>query len=217
MKPLFVSFFLLSLLLFCNINRGLAQGEYQFIVLSGVIIDGVEADPVPGVNVYVPKAGKGTSTNYDGFFAMQVLPGDSIIISAVGYKKQYYIMPYRESSGYSVVIELKQDTTLLPIVEVFPYPTEELFKEAFIAMELPDEERMQRMRENLNKGMMTSASYNLAMDGAMNYRYFMMQDAARIGNRNTYPSFSFLNPFAWAEFFKSVKRGDFKKDKWKGR
>ena len=60
----------------------------RVIQLSGVVLeeDSVSGVPVPGVHIYVPKAGRGTTTNGMGFFSMPVLEGDEIIISAVGYR-----------------------------------------------------------------------------------------------------------------------------------
>ena len=161
------------------------------------------------------KAGRGTSSNSDGFFALPTIPGDSIIVSCIGYKTYYYKIPEQKTESYSVVIELVEDTTSLAVIEVFPYPTEELFKEAFLAMELPDEEKIQRLRENLDQKVMTRMAYSLAMDGTMNFRNQMYRDVYALENRTFNPSISLLNPFAWARFIKSIKNGDFKKDKWK--
>ncbi|TAF67734.1 MAG: carboxypeptidase-like regulatory domain-containing protein [Cytophagales bacterium] len=213
-RIIYLSLFIYTLTLYLS-PKAYSQGEQRLVLLSGVIVDGANADPVPGVHVYIPMAGRGTTTTAEGFFALPALAGDSIIISAIGYKKQYYIMPYKNTTSFSVVIEIKEDTTLLPIVEIFPYPTEELFKEAVLALQLPDEEKVQRLRENLERQFMFRAAVNVGMDGAMNYRTYMNQQYARMGNQNMYPTLSLLNPFAWAEFFRSVKRGDLKKDKWK--
>jgi hypothetical protein len=114
-------------------NLAHGQGKEHIIQFSGIIVGGDDSEPVAGAHIYVPKAGRGTSTNTYGFFSMPVMIGDSLVISAVGYKKQYYIIPKKLDQGYSVVIELLTDTTMLPIVEVYPYPTEELFKEAFFS------------------------------------------------------------------------------------
>ncbi|WP_161627662.1 carboxypeptidase-like regulatory domain-containing protein [Eisenibacter elegans] len=190
-----------------------AQGERQFLILSGVVVAGEESDPLPRVNVYIPKAGRGTSTNYDGFFVMPVMPGDSIIMSYVGYKKQYYIVPLDKRESYSVVFELREDVTNLPVIEILPYPTEELFKEAFLALELPDEEQVRQVRENLNRQLLTYWAYTMPMDGRLNYRYYTQMQVQQLEQRNSLQGISLMNPFAWAEFFKSVKRGELKKER----
>jgi hypothetical protein len=206
---------LIGISLWLGTQSSLAQGERQVLVLSGIVVDGKNSDPLPGVHMYIPKAGRGSTTNVEGFFAMSVMAGDSIVISSIGYKKRYFFVPKDKVESYSVVIEMTEDITNLPIIEVFPYPTEELFKEAFLALDLPDEEKMEALRENLNQQIMTRLALTAPMDAKMNYRNQMMNDVYRMENRNFMPNIQFLNPFAWARFFKSVKRGDFKKGKWK--
>ena len=194
-----------------------AQGEQKVLIFSGFIVDGNNADPLPGVHLYIPQVGRGTSTDRDGFFIIPTYAGDSLIISSIGYKRRYYLVPEEKQESFSVVIELVSDTTMLPILEIFPYPTEELFKEAFLALELPDEEKIQNMRKNLNQRIMTRLAYSMEMDQNMNFDYYARQDAANLGNRFFNPTLQILNPFAWAEFIRSVKRGDFKRGKWKDR
>lgn len=196
-------------------QKSYAQGENRVILFSGFVVSGESSDPIPGVHLYVPKAGRGTSTSSEGFFALAVLPGDSLIVSSIGFKKRYYRVPLDKSDNFSVVIELNEDITTLPIIEVFPYPTEELFKEAVLATTLPDEEKMEALRNNLNQEMITRLALTMSMDASMNYRYSATQDAIRLGNRTSIPTLQLLNPFAWAKFIQSIKRGDFKKGKWK--
>src|SRR5687768_13210014 len=80
----------LLLLVVVAIVPGNAQQKKRVIQLSGVVLeeDSVSGVPVPGVHIYVPKAGRGTTTNGMGFFSMPVLEGDEIVISAVGYDRQ---------------------------------------------------------------------------------------------------------------------------------
>lgn len=189
----------------------LAQGEKEPIYISGVVVDSQNSDPLPGVHIYIPKAGRGTTSGSEGFFAIPTLPGDSLIVSFVGYKRHFYKVPQDKSESFSVVIELLEDTTSLPVIEVFPYPTEELFKEAVLALELPDEELIQNMKGNLNPQTMTIMAMSMPMDANMNYRNSMMQNVYRLETRTSIPTLQLLNPFAWANFIKSIKRGDFKK------
>ncbi len=190
-----------------------AQGEQSSIQLSGIVVDGDSSYGVPGVHIYVPRAGRGAVSNHVGFFSLRTMIGDTVIVRAVGYKQQKLVVPQRDDLGFTVLIDLKTDTTFLPVVEVFPYPTKELFKEAFLALKLPDK-RYENMEKNLNPEMLRYMVMNTGMDAGSNFRYFMDRQVNYAANRNFSPSYSFLNPFAWAEFIRSVKRGDLKrKDK----
>ena len=80
----------LLLLVFVAGNEAFAQ-QKRVIQLSGVVLGEDSVSGLPGVHVYVPKAGRGTTTNGVGFFSMPVLVGDSIVISSVGYERQHFI------------------------------------------------------------------------------------------------------------------------------
>jgi hypothetical protein len=194
-----------------NIGQLKAQGKEPIIQFSGIIIGGDNSEPVPGAHIYVPKAGRGTTTNPYGFFSMPVMTGDSIIISSVGYQRQFYVVPKKNEKGYSVIIELQSDITTLPVVEVYPYPTEELFKEAFLALQMPDEKQQQTMRKNLDQQLLYQMSIAAGPGAGESFRNFTSQQQYYNANRNFAPTLQLLNPFAWAQFIKQVKQGDFKK------
>lgn len=59
----------------------------KVIQFTGVVLD-TDSSAIPGVHIYTPVFGRGTSTNQYGFFSMPALEGDSLVISAVGFKKQ---------------------------------------------------------------------------------------------------------------------------------
>lgn len=193
-------------------GEALAQGRPNVIQLSGLVLGEDSTSALAGANVYVPTAGRGTSTNQYGYFSLPVLPGDSVVFSTVGYKRQYYLVPENQKESLTVIVELDTDTTFLPAVEVFPYPTEEIFKEAILALKLPNEEQYANMRENLAEDLLARMFEAMPMDGSMNHRYFMNQQFDRVQYAGPRPN-PLLNPFAWAEFIKSIKRGDLKKKK----
>lgn len=192
-------------------NVAYSQGKRQVIQFSGVVVGEDSTSGVPGVHIYVPKAGRGTTTNGYGYFSMPVLANDSVVVSAIGYQKQYFIIPETERQGITVAIELLSDTTYLPTVEIFPYPTEEHFKEAVLAMQLPDEGNYSRIRENMNEEVLARMFRDLPMDGSANYKHNMEQQFFNTHRRGGVVMNPLLDPFAWSNFIKSIKRGDFKK------
>jgi hypothetical protein len=189
----------------------LAQGERNTINVSGIVVEGDSSYGIPGVHIYIPKARIGTITNSVGFFSIPSQIGDTLIISAVGYKTHQLLIPERSEEGISILIDMQADTTMLPVVEIYPYPTKELFKEAFLALELPDNKVYENFEKNLNQEQLAKLAKELEVGGSANHRYYMNQQIHFNANKNFAPSFSFLNPFAWAQFIKSIKRGDLKK------
>lgn len=192
-------------------EEALAQGgAYPIIQLSGVVLQPDSSGGVAGAHIYVPKAGRGTSSDHFGYFSLPVLAKDSVIISCVGYRKFNYVVPGNRGDHLTIIISLQQDTTYLPELEVFPYPTEELLKEAIVNMNLPDQSDRDAISQNLNERLMAEMFKSMPMDAGMNYRYYTNQRVI-YSNDGYGPRYNpLLNPFAWAQFFKSLKRGDFK-------
>ena len=188
-----------------------SQGQKKIIQLSGVVVGQDSISGVGGVHVYVPKAGRGTTSNPYGYFAMPVLAEDSIIVSAIGYQKQSIIMPGDKGVSVTLFIELKPDTTILPELEIFPYPTEELFKKAVLAVELPNRRDIENLEKSLDKDLLRRMYNNEPMSANMNYKYFMDQQMMATSTKYQLPSNPLLNPFAWVKFIKAIKRGDFKR------
>ena len=179
-----------------------AQQPKRVIQLSGVAMD-TATGPVPFVNIYVPAAGRGVKTNSVGFFSMPVLAGDSIVISSVGYQRQYHIVPEDANEYTTIFIPMVQDVTYLREVEILPYPTEEVFKEAVLALNLPPDEIDDK---NLNAELLALMLKTTPMDGPLNQRYSLSQWAASQNDKFMPLTNPFLNPFNWAKFFSGLKK-----------
>jgi len=193
--------------------EGFSQGEKRIVQFSGIIIGEDSTTGVPGVHIYVPKAGRGTTSNLYGYFSMPVLVSDSVVISAVGFRRQNFIIPGDQGEHFTVIIELLEDTTYLPEIEIFPYPTEELFKEAVLALNLSINEYQNN--PYLGDEVLAEMLRNMPMDASTNYKVYMQQQFYQVHNRYSYqdPLMAITNPFAWAQFIQSIKRGDLKKKK----
>jgi hypothetical protein len=184
-------------------NKSVAQQQKRIIQLSGVVMDTIEG-PLPGVHVYVPKAGRGVTTNSVGFFSMPVLVGDSIVISSVGYQRQHYIVPNSTTEYLTIVVPMVQDVTYLEAVTIVPYPTEEVFKEAVLALNLPADTRIDE--KNMNAELLALILKTTPMNGPQNQRYYLNQWAASQNDRFMPVTNPFLNPFNWVKFFNGLKK-----------
>ncbi len=196
-----------------------AQGQDRQITFTGFITGGKTNEPLPGAYIYIPKAGKGVLSAPNGYFALPVLPGDSIIFSYVGFKTQYHIIPRRLSDvTYSAVVALQEDVKTLAEVKVYPYATEELFKNAFVNLKLPDEKERENLARNTDPESILRLAATMPMGAVANHQNFVNQQffgRESIIGRSQTPTFAFTNPFAWANFIRSVKRGDLKGKEWR--
>lgn len=187
-----------------NSATSIAQTQKRVIQLSGVIF-GEDSLALPGVHVYVPKAGRGTTTNAVGFFSMPVLVGDSIVISAIGYERRHFIVPHDAKEYITIPVQMTQDVTYLEEVEIMPFPTEEVFKEAVLALNIPLESD-DIDKKNLNAELLALMLKTTPMDGPQNARYQLNQWAASQSDKFQPVTNPFLNPFNWVKFFNSLKK-----------
>lgn len=188
------------------VSEGQAQNyKRRVIQLSGVVLGEDSVSGLPGVHVYVPKAGRGTTTNNTGFFSMPVLVGDSVVISSVGYIRQHYIVPNSQEDFLTVIVEMVTDNTVLKEVTILPFPTEEVFKQAVLALNVPMDENGIDKR-NMNAELMALMMRTTPMDGNLNYRYYMDQYNTSINDKAIVRTNPFLNPFNWARFFRDLKQ-----------
>jgi len=183
------------------------------VQFSGIITEGDSLYGVSGAFIYIPSTGRGTNTNLMGYFNMPANRGDSIVIAALGYQRQYLVIP-EDTSGeysYSVVLKLQQDTLELPEVVINSFPSEKVFKEVFLAMDLPYEQEYANLKKNLNSDVLAALLETQDLDGETSYNYFIRQQAAIAQRQHTVQTNPLLNPFAWAKFFKDIN--DYKKKK----
>lgn len=197
------------LFFFCAPEQAAAQRQTRVVQLSGFVATGDSLYGVTGVSIYVPGTNRGTQSNEYGFFSVPVLAGDSVLFSAIGFKKQYLIIPKTYSSAsYSIIMQLQEDPTELPTVDVFPWATERELREAVANVKLPDEGRAIAMR-NLDPERLEELFKSTPMDGAGNFRYGM--DQQRQLQQNRYMIQTGISPFAIPALIKSIINGDFKK------
>lgn len=195
-----------------------AQGQDKAIIFTGIVVGGQNSEPLPGSYVFNQSAGRGAVSNNNGYFILSVFPGDSIVFSYVGFKKQYHIIPKKTEQNYSAIVDLKEDVKMLAEVKVYPYPTEELFKQAFVDYKLPDAKERDALAKATDKNSLTRLGMANGMGAMANYRNFINQQQNAIINRGFTNSIStaLMNPLAWASFIQSVKKGDLNRKDWKG-
>tara|TARA_R110002051_G_scaffold325766_1_gene430984 strand:+ start:20059 stop:23163 length:3105 start_codon:yes stop_codon:yes gene_type:complete len=102
-------------MLFVN-TQLFAQDTYG---LSGIVIDANNV-PIPGANIVVANTTRGTQTDFDGNFTIQVKSGDILRFSYIGYSTQTVAIVAQKT----VSITLKEDASQLDEVVVVGYGTQ---------------------------------------------------------------------------------------------
>ncbi|MBD3629242.1 MULTISPECIES: carboxypeptidase-like regulatory domain-containing protein [Cyclobacterium] len=183
--------------------------DRKVVQLSGVILNADSTTAIPGVNIYVPKKGRGTSSNRFGYFSMPVVAGDSVVFSYIGLKRQTLKIPADITEDkVSYILTMIQDEIALQEVKVMPYPTEEEFKNAILAVNVDAEPPLNR--GNLSPQLLLKWAEEMPASGNENFRQFTNQQTQQTLDRYGPRPLPLLNPFAWAQFIKSIKNGDLK-------
>ncbi len=189
-----------------------SQKNYEGLVqFSGVVVTGDSLRPIPFVSIVIKKTYRGTISDYNGFFSFVAQVNDTIEFSALGYKKSTYVIPDTlNTDRYSLIKMLSRDTILLQETVIYPWPTKDQFRQAFLNLKVPDDD-YDRARRNMALSEMRDMMINMPMDGQGNYKALMLERQNKLYTAGQYYSISLLNPIAWAKFIEAWQRGDYKK------
>ncbi len=193
------------------LNAVIAQPSNERLVqLSGVIVTGDSLSPVPFTSIMIKSSSRGTVSDYYGFFSIVAQLGDEIEFSAIGFKKAIYLIPDTlNENRYSLIQMLNRDTVMLNQAVIYPWPTKEQFKQAFLDLKIPDDD-MAHARRNLALETMRDESNRIEMDASLNSKYIFDKQQSKLYNTGQLPANNLLNPVAWAKFIQAWKNGDFK-------
>jgi hypothetical protein len=207
----------LFLLLTLTAFKSQSQRIYDLVQFSGVVVTADSLRPVPFASITVTKTGRGTTSDFLGFFSIVVHKNDLISFSAVGYKSGLFHIPDTLSENrYSLIQVMSSDTVMLTETVIYPWPSKEQFRHAFLTLQIPDDdiEIAKRNLAYMEMREIYGRNYDPARYGytaGQSYHNYMSNQADKLYyNGQTMPN-NLLNPIAWAKFIKAWKRGDFKK------
>jgi len=182
--------------------------DKKLIQLTGKVTDEL-LQPLPFAHILVMESFRGAITNVYGNFSLVVEESDSVLISSVGYKRKYIIIPKNMNSKFlNIEINLQIDTLVIAEAQIYPWKTYEEFKEAFVNLKLPTDD-MERARRNIAL-IRTQIIMDHEPSARQNFRYIMEKQYQQTYIQGQFPSYQLFNAFAWAKFFQALKRGDFK-------
>lgn len=198
-------------------NRpALAQvSDEELIQFSGVTITVDSLNPVAYAKITVRNTNRGTVSDNFGYFSFVAHKNDTVVFQALGYKPAFFIIPDTiTKQRYSLIQLMTSDTLTLQAAYIFPWPTYEEFKQAFINLNIPDDE-VEIARKNLSGEKIKKYADLMPNDGNMNYNYLMQNQASKLYYYGQQQPITIFDPFAWARFIKAWKEGKFKKKEYK--
>jgi hypothetical protein len=183
----------------------------DLIQFSGVIMTSDSLKPIPLAHIIIPKSMLGTVSNFNGYFSFVARKLDTVEFTAMGYKDVTFVIPDTiEINRYSIIQLMSTDTIYLNETVIYPWPTKEEFKDAFLNLKIPDDE-LEIARKNLDTRQLYMLAENMTAAGSEGYRYQVQQRVEELYYNGQTQPITIMNPFAWAKFIKSWRDGDFKR------
>ncbi len=185
-------------------------GQRDLVQFSGVVVTGDSLLPVPFTNILIKNSYRGTMSDVYGYYSFVAQAGDTILFSAVGFERSQYVIPTDlADSKYSMIHVMYPDLVVLPQVNVYPWPSKEQFAQAFLELDLPDDDYQIAMK-NLSAAEMLQRMENLPTSAYESFRYQMALDQTKLYQQGS-PTINLFNPIAWAQFVQAWRSGAFKK------
>lgn len=181
------------------------------VQLYGIVMTADSLKGLESVSVVVKGQNRGTITNSRGVFSIVVLKGDQVEFSSIGYKPKTITIPKNlEGNQQSVIQLMVNDTVYLAATIIKARPTKAQFERDFVNASVPDD-NITIARKNNDVATRRLLMATLPSDGREASNTYLRQASRKAYYAGQTPPMNIFNPFAWAEFIKAWKRGDFKK------
>lgn len=181
------------------------------VQLYGIVMTADSLKGLESVSVVVKGQNRGTITNEKGVFSIVVLKGDVIEFTSIGFKKKSIVIPSNlEGNQQSVIQLMVNDTVYLAATIIKARPTRAQFERDFVNANVPDDQ-ITVARKNNDAATRRMLVATLPSDGREASNQYLRQASKKAYYAGQTPPMNIFNPFAWAEFIKAWKRGDFKK------
>ncbi|MGC4103109.1 carboxypeptidase-like regulatory domain-containing protein [Ferruginibacter sp.] len=181
------------------------------VQLYGLVMTADSLKGLESVSVVVKDQNRGTITNEKGVFSIVALKGDVIEFSSVGYKTMSVTIPKNLDGNQQSIIQLMvNDTVYLPATIIKARPTRAQFERDFLNNPVPDD-NIAIARKNNDEATRRILVANMPVDGREASSQYLRQASTKAYYAGQIAPQNIFNPFAWAEFIKAWKRGDFKK------
>lgn len=203
--------FILTLLLPVAAKAQFETFKDSVIQLYGVVMTADSLTGVPAASIVVKGQNRGTISNADGVFSIVVLKGDNIEFSSIGYKPiTVNISKDLKGNQHSIIQLMVTDTIFLPATIIRPRLTRQQFERDFVNNPVPDDEIATAQR-NTSAATRRFLAATLTSDGREASNQYLRQYSNKLSYAGQIAPQNIFNPFAWNEFIKAWKRGDYKR------
>lgn len=181
------------------------------VQMFGVVMSADSLRGLSAVSIMVKGQNRGTISNDEGVFSIVVLKGDKVEFTSIGFKPRLVEIPLDlKGNQFSMIQLMVTDTVYLPATIIKQRPSREQFERDFVNTKVPyDEIEVARNNNSYAKRRLLMSS--LPSDGKEASAQYMQQQSRKLYYSGQIAPQNIFNPFAWNEFIKAWKRGDYKK------
>lgn len=209
-------YYLILLFLFTASLAYSQTPDKKLVQFSGVIINADSNSVVPYVTITNrSQEDKSFLANYKGYFSFVAHEGDTLLFSAIGFKREGVVIPENlPESKYTIMVKMKQEIVNLPTVHVFPWASMDDFKREFLTMKFADDD-LAIAKKNVSRESLAALAADLPRDGQEMQNLNFQNNHSRLVNKNMNQRMSnpLLSPFAWGALIQQIMQGDKSRDK----
>ncbi len=194
----------------------IAQAQFEtfkdsVVQLYGVIMSADSLRGLPAVSIMVKGQNRGTISNEEGVFSIVVLKGDKVEFTSIGFKSKLIDIPLDlKGNQFSIIQLMVTDTVYLPATIIRQRLSREQFERDFINTKIPNDD-IEIARSNNSYSKRRLLMSTLPSDGKEASLQYMQDQSKKLYYSGQIAPQNIFNPFAWNEFIKAWKRGDYKK------
>jgi hypothetical protein len=208
--------FLLVIFIFCVAKPLQTKAQFEsfkdsVVQLYGIVMTADSLKGLEGVSVVVKNQNRGTISNDKGVFSIVVLKGDEIEFTSIGFKAKTVFIPKDLQGNQQSIIQLMvTDTVYLPATIIKARVTPQQFERDFMNNPVADD-NIAVARKNNDVATRRILVANLPSDGREASNQYLRQASTKAYYSGQIAPQNIFNPFAWSEFIKAWKRGDYKR------
>lgn len=202
---------LFLIFVFCSLSGFSQVSGKKLVQFSGIIINRDSNTVVPYVTITnVIGRDQFFSANYKGYFSFVANEGDTLVFTAVGYKREGLVIPTNLSDDkYTILMKMQQEVINLPMVQVYPWASTDEFKKEFMTLKFADDD-LEIAKKNVSRESLSAMMASLPRDGAEMQSFNFQNNHNRLVNKNINQRLAnpLLNPFAWGALIQQIMQGD---------
>lgn len=185
------------------------------VQVSGVILTrDTSLQTIPNARLWIQGRSTTTTSGDDGFFSITAVPGDTLRFRRFGFEEERLWVPDTlDGKSYLASVFMRWNTVELDEVTLYPWPRPEDLNRELLRMRIETTERDVAL-QNLAIQALKEKAALMGMSSNEMQRYIIQAQEQQLYNSGRYYGSDgasailgrLSNPFAWAQFFQSLKK-----------